>query len=284
MESFLSPSGMRAGVLVEYHKAPAAWQANHPNPFSLDGSYGCKWSYFEIVDDLGENFTHGKLDNGLFHLRAGRAVAKLGARLADFLRYEPKHGRSVIVHGPPDIAVDSMVAEAIESNPDGSYLSEEESRWVVHSTDLDAWDNVQRCGTLRSQASLRREGREVVGLGLSLLKEPEDYAQYIMFSSVDAIGPEHVVASRSKGDIFTEENTPYTPGVRLYVDGHRIIRDGLAVWDGVHFLKVRDRVPLEPYLLAAVTTSDLDLERGASEWTPRTFLDAATAHFRARFE
>jgi hypothetical protein len=87
------------------------------------------------------------------------------------------------------------------------------------------------------------------------------------------------VSSHQKGRIVTDEDAEYEPGVRLYFDGHRIIEDELGVRDGVHLLKVRDRLPLEPYLRAAIGVPDVDQGGTVPAWTPRRFLDRANAHF-----
>ena len=222
-------------------------------------------------------FRHGKLDNGLFLMVFDRSLEKLEIRLADFLRYEPRHGRRTIVAAPPDVDIDSLVRHSLETYSPGSFLTPDQSRWLVHSTPLECWEDIAGCGELRSLADLRRSGKNIVSIGREQLKEPDDYAEYAMLGSFDHIGCEHVVASHKRGEIFTDEDVCYSPGVRLYFDGHRIIRDGLAVWDGIHFIKVHHRIPLEPYLLKSITAKDVDAKR--NDWTPRTFLEAANQCF-----
>ena len=138
-----------------------------------------------------------------------------------------------------------------------------------------------RClwGEFRSVARLRREGVDIPAIGFEELGEPDEYAEHIMFSRLDGIGAEHVVASHARGRVFTQDDTPYTPGVRLYVDCHAIVRRGLAVRDGVHAMKVRGRLPLEPFLVAAIGVAEVDPERSVPMWPPRSFLDAANACF-----
>lgn len=262
---------------VFYHKAPQGWTPNEPNPFADNGSYA-GWSCFEIIDNLN-NFRHGCLDNGLFLMKFDRILEKLEIRLADFLRYETKHNRQVIIAAPINMDIDSFVSNALETYPPGSFLTQEESRWLVHSTSLESWKEICRCGYLKSLANLRLLSKNVIGLGIEELKEPEDYAEYIMLGNFDGIGCEHVVASHSRREIFTEENTPYIPGVRLYFDGHQIIRDGLAEWDGIHILKIRNKLALEPYLMMAIGSNDIAPENQRNIWTPRTFLEAANEQF-----
>lgn len=257
--------------------APDGWAPDSPNPFADDGRYD-GWSCIEIRENRG-NFQHGRMDSGLFSMIIDPSLDKFAIRIADFLRYEAQNGRRTIVLAPSDVDVDSLVRESLETYPSGSFLTSDESRWLVHSTTIDAWEEISCCKELKSLASLNQLDKKVVGLGLTHLREPDDYAEYVMLGYFDGIGCENVVASRGKGEIFTEENEAYTPGARLYFDGHGIIRDGLAVWDGIHVLKVHNSLPLDPYLMMSVTAKDVDPDSCVSEWTPRKFLDAANKHF-----
>jgi hypothetical protein len=148
---------------------------------------------------------------------------------------------------------------------------------------LEAWAKIKEDGELRSVALLRSNGVNFGGIGLRAFGEPEDYAEYVMLTGIDGIGPEHVVASWKRGCVFTEENTPYQPGARLYFDGHRMIQDDIVISDGLHTFKVHDRLPLEPYLVTAVTAVDVDPYGEMAEWTPRSFLDRANEYFVDRF-
>ena len=51
---------------------------------------------------------------------------------------------------------------------------------------------------------------------------------------------------------------------------------------GLRPLKVRDRLPLDPYLVAAIGVEDLDPDHQVDVWTPRLFHERASALFRER--
>ena len=173
-----------------------------------------------------------------------------------------------------------LIDRALRHTPEGPAVRPSDPRWVVHSTARDAWHNIRRCGELQSLAKLSVRGAYTGGLGLDTFGEPEDYAHYIALGRIYGTGAEHVVASHQKGRIITDDDAEYQPGARLYFDGHRIIQDGLAVRDGVHLLKVRERLPLVPYLCAAVGVKEVDPHGSVSAWTPRLFLERANAHFQ----
>ena len=265
-----------------YLKAPPGWDETQPNPFTPDGSYGPEWSCFRIVDEPGERSCNYR-KSGPYCWLPNRDVPGLETRLADFLRYETSHGRKVIVSCLPGTDEDTFVARALQNTPDESAVRSTDPRWLVHSTPRTSFDQINACGELRSCARLRKEGINIPWIGLFEIGEPEDYGEYVMFGDIQRIGSEWVVASQNKGTMICEEDVPYEPGVRLYFDAHSIIRDGLAVRDGLHLIKVHDHLPLSPYLLAAIGVSDVDPSGKVPVWTPRTFLDRTNECFASRF-
>ena len=264
---------------ASYYKAPPGWDSGQPNPFTPDGAYGSEWSAFEICDRDDDRRVYGRSPSGLLRHTNGRRVEDLEMRLADFLRYENANGRKTIVACPADVDIDSLVAGALEDTPEGAIIRKDDSRWAVHSATLGTWELIGESGCLKSFARLKAEGVPAHGIGFGQFGEPDDFAEHVMLGEFDGIGCENVVASQAKGQVFTEEHTPYTPGVRLYFDAHRIITAGLAVRDGVHTLKVHDRLPLQPYLVAAATVADIDPQGMVETWTPRRFLERANAWF-----
>lgn len=271
-------------VNTPYELPPAGWTIDSPNPFSADGAYGPQWSALELMDANDAQFFHGTRDNGLFTFRAGRRCVRLEERLADFLRYEHYWGRRVIATGPADVDIDALLRRVLDEIPSGPVVRALDPRWMSHSTTLPRWQAIRACGELRSLARLRREGLDIRGVGLADLREPDDYAEHVMLGIHDAINGEFVVASHGTGTIRTEENTPYEPGVRLYFDCHRIIRDGLAVRDGLHQIKIHDHLRLDPYLVATIGVADVDPTRLVPTWTPASFLAAASLHFTKTVE
>jgi hypothetical protein len=222
---------------------------------------------------------NGRGRNGLYSFRVGRLCANLEERVADFLRYEAAQGRKVIFAAPADVPMDALVERALANTPVGPVVRHSDPQWLVHSTLLERWERVQACGELRSLARLKRNGFSILSLGSDELKDPKDYAEHVALGDMDAIGAEFVTASHGKGRMVTQEDAPYQPGVRLYFDGHRIVRDGLAVRDGLHLIKVCDHLPLKPYLVAAIGVKEADPDGAAATWTPRSFLTAANACF-----
>lgn len=263
-----------------YRKAPADWNHKLTNPFTPDGTYGLGWSCFQILDEANDKHYYGRGPNGLFAFCAGRLCPRLQERLADFLRYESEHAREVILAAPAHMELDLFVRQALDDTPVGAVVRPLDPNWVVHSTTLDRWKVIKETGELKSLARLTNEDLQVPVTGFSEFGEPPDYAEYVMLGNIEGVGAEHVVASHGKGEVVTEEDTPYTPGVRLYFDCHRIMRDGLGVRDGVHLVKVHRHLPLHPYLVAAIGVKEVDPEEQTLTWTPRLFLEKANLAFK----
>ncbi len=73
---------------------------------------------------------------------------------------------------------------------------------------------------------------------------------------------------------------PYQPGARFYFDMKRIAEDGLLIRDGSE-VKVKNTLPLEPYLIWVATVKVLDLNQASV--TPRKFAEKADLYFRDHF-
>ncbi|MCE5324180.1 hypothetical protein LLG46_12820 [bacterium] len=265
--------------VITYLLAPDGWTHEDPNPFTADGAYGPQWSCFRVQDEYDWRGGNRRYENGLFAFVVGRGWPRpLSADMADFIRYESMHGRQCIVSVPGDMDARSYVEKALSETPDWSVVRQNDQKWLVHSTTAHGWAAIQSCGELRAQARLCNEGLTINNLGNEWFDEPADYAEYILLANAGVMMPEFVVASKNIGRVITEPDTPYTPGARLFFDGHKLIRDGLIVRDGLH-RKVHDHLPLDPYLAASVTPADLDPERMVSIWTPESFCLAALEHF-----
>jgi hypothetical protein len=272
---------------LPYLIAPPGWDCRAPNPFTVDGSYGPDWSAFCLLDRDDDQFVTGQSGRGPFAARLGRRVAHLPERLADFLRYEGRHGRTVILSFPPEVDPREYLARALAGTPASGVVRAYDPGVVVHATTAEAWQSIQDSGALlaASQLVARREvpGSSDVPGSLEDYRqhEPPEYGDYIMFGEMDSCVPEMVVASYQAGRFALNENAVFRPGVRLYFDNHRLIRDGLGVRDGLHVIKVHLRLPLRPCMLGALSPQDLDPPDQVSAWTPRSFVERANAAFRS---
>jgi hypothetical protein len=271
---------------MKYVKAPPGWSYTDRNPFAREGACS-EWTSFCLLNKEDDQYFTGKSGDGPFSARFGRRVENLENRLIDFLRYENAHGRTVILSFPQDIDVDAFVARALSRTPEANIVRPGDPKVIVHSTALPAWESILADGELKAASLLGIERGQAHGAqGFSEIEryyqgEPSEYTDYIMFSGMGST-PEKVVASHKAGRFVSDENEVYEPGIRLYFDNHRIIADGLGTRDGLHLIKMHRRLPLAPYLLAAVSVQDLDPEGKIEAWTIRLFVERANEAFRRR--
>jgi hypothetical protein len=266
---------------MRYKKAPRGWSYTDANPFTPDGSY-LDWSSFCILDTDDDQLITGRVGAGSFSARFGRRVKHLESRLIDFIQYENKQGRTVILSFPEDIEIDPYIerARAIVSNPDVVRL--EDPKVIIHSTTLEAWNKIHTDGQLKSAAELSQSGVQpgrmlepTSEVRQYLRDEPSEYSDYIMFGEIGSTTPEKIIASYQAGRFVLDDHAVYEPGVRLYFDNHRMIKDSLVVRDGLHTAKVHKRLPLSPYLLAAIDVNDLDACREVKTWTLQSLMERA---------
>lgn len=266
---------------LKYLKAPVDWRYSDPNPFTSNGEYSSEWSAFCILDEDHDQIVTGKNGQGPFSARLGRRVPDLKERLVDFLKYENSYGRLVILSFPPLMDVDEYVTQALASMPDSNAVRPEDPTILIHATTQAAWESIQADGAMKAASQLAKKPDRSGVIKAYLLEEPPEYKDYIMFGGMDSCVPEMVIASNSAGKFILDEKATFEPGMRLYFDNYRIIRDGLATRDGLHVNKVHLYLPLHAYLLFAVGVENLDPQRQVKEWTIRNFVERANAAFRS---
>ena len=156
-------------------------------------------------------------------------------------------------------------------------LRENEPSVLVHSTPMNSWEQIKRDEMLKSWNMLKAEKAitEEQPIGIQL-GDPTDFSDYIMFGG--GVAGEIVVNSKQQGKIVMDTDAEYLTGARLYFDAKRMAQDGLLVRDGCH-LKVKDRLPLEPYLIWTATWATIGLASQVS--TPKLFAEQADRQFQS---
>lgn len=147
---------------------------------------------------------------------------------------------------------------------------------MVHSTPWHNWEQIQQDGMLKSWNILKSENviTEEFPIGRQL-GDPLDFSDYIMFGG--GITGEIVVNSKQQGRIVMDTDSEYLTGARLYFDATKIAKDGLLIRDGCH-LKVKDTLPLSPYLIWSATWNRIGLASRIS--TPKTFAELSDNLFQ----
>jgi hypothetical protein len=241
---------------------------------------GPTWSCVVFLDRDDDTYYNGKLASGLYSARFGRRATNLRDRIADFLRYERDWGRQVVVATEYPMDVAGFVADALSSTPSPERLRPYDPAVVVHSTTREGWPQIAGDGRLLSASELGKAGVDIPEIGFETFGEPAEYREFIHFSPLGNPNGEVVVLSHQRGTVVTDFEAAYIPGTRIYLDAHLMIRDGVAVRDGLHVLKVHLALELEPYLIDVITAQDLG--NGGEAWSPRRFASEADGEFCKR--
>lgn len=152
-----------------------------------------------------------------------------------------------------------------------TLLRDYETPILVHSTSMGNWIQIQKDGMLKSWNSLNITDKEPIGKQLG---DPVHFSDYIMFGG--GVSGEIVVNSKQSDKIVMDIDVEYKTGARLYFDAEKIAKDGLLVRDGAH-IKVKDCLPLEPYLIWTATWEKVGLESQIS--TPKIFTKMSDEKF-----
>lgn len=248
------------------------WTPIDDNPFTSDGSYGEEWSAFIYDELINSSYTNVYHNARVYTLTVKPQSDKDFGRLYDFVIYEISYSRNVILKIPRSIK--QFVLEKLTNKTKNETIRPSDPKWVVHSTTKQLWSEIKTTGALLSPNYLKNNGKIITEVGLKNLLEPVDYSDFIMLDVLNGCGV-IVVNSRQLGYICLDPNCIYVPGVRIYFDAHKIIQDGLATRDGLHVIKVFERLPLDKYMIMVIDDTMLPKQT----WTPTIFTKVANEYF-----
>ncbi len=240
--------------------------------------YDSAWIILMLTDCEEYQFICGSRNGCAYTIKVSRAkCADWKMSVGDFLSFHEANAKNII------LAMTEAEHKAIKDSYKGhSYnepvLRKGEPSVLVHSTPMDSWEQIKQDGMLKSWNVLKAEQAiaEDHPIGIQL-GDPADFSDYIMFGG--GVTGEIVVNSKQQGKIVMDINAEYQTGARLYFDAKRMAQDGLLVRDGCH-LKVKDTLPLAPYLIFAATWDNIGLTSQIS--TPRIFSQMADTAFQAK--
>jgi len=234
------------------------------------------WIILRLTDSQDYQMMCGSSHGSAYTIRISRSQCGHWAMaVGDCVSFHEKEGKHVLLVMTAEDFAAVQDAYAGHSFRD-PFLRENEPEVLVHSTGMDSWQHICQDGMLKSWRRLKDEGMitEAQPIGVHL-GDPADFSRYIMFGS--GVTGEIVVNSKQHGQIVMDIHAEYETGARLYFDARRMARDGLLLRDGCH-LKVRDTLPLTPYLICAATWNVIGLPSQTS--TPQLFSEQADHYFR----
>ena len=231
------------------------------------------WRIAMLVDSPYQSMC-GRGERGAYTIKMSRQKCNWPMRIGDLISYAEADDRNVL------LVLSQEEERAVRLRYQGHayndrFLREDEPKVLIHSTTYENWKQIEQDGCLKSWNCVKKENKtdEDQPIG-HVLGDPEDFRDYIMFGS--GVSCEMVVSSKQKGRLTNDIDEAYLSGARLYFDAQKIAEDGLLVRDGNH-IKVKDCLPLQPYLLWTATWENVGLP--AQGTTPRIFAETADKKF-----
>ena len=250
---------------------------NSINPIT-NQPYDDSWIIWQLTDSKEYKLMVGSFNGCAYSIKFSRFADGWEMSVCDFIEFNTKRNKNMIL-----VISEADLVYAKEKYAGHSFdepiLRDGEQIYTVHSTSLESWNLIKKDSCLKSWNILKAEKAitEEKPIG-SALGDPEDFSDYIMFGK--NIAGELVVNSKQQGKINMDGNAEYLTGARLYIDMKKIVEDGLAVRDGAH-LKVKDKLPLKPYLIWTATWENVGLDNRIS--TPKIFTEKANMEFKKRY-
>lgn len=248
---------------------------NNINPIT-NSEYDESWLVLTLSKDIPEPMIVGSNNGSAYTIKISKQIHpnwKMAVGdFIDFCNDNNLNGVVAITENDYQEAQNYYIGHSF----DETVLRDYETSVLVHSTSMENWQKIQKDGMLKSWNKLNSEKsvieNEPIGKQLG---DPLHFSNYIMFGG--GVSGEIVVNSKQSGKIVMDIDSEYKTGARLYFDAERIAKDGLLVRDGAH-IKVKDCLPLEPYLIWISTWDKIGLENQIS--TPRIFAELSDNTFK----
>lgn len=240
--------------------------------------YDDSWIIWKLTDSKEYKMMVGSFNSCAYSIKFSRFSDDWEMSVCDFIQFNTKQNKNMILV-ISETELKSAKEKYIGHSFDEPILRAGEQIYSVHSTSLKSYEQIQKDGCLKSWnlLKLKKIITEEKPIG-SALGDPKDFNDYIMFGN--NIACELVVNSKQQGKIVMDYNAEYLTVARLYLDMKKIVEDGLAVRDGAH-LKVKDKLPLKPYLIWAATWESIGLDSRVS--TPKIFTEKADMVFKKMY-
>ena len=247
---------------------------NNINPIN-DSEYDSLWMVLTLSSDIDTPMLVGANNGCAYTIKINKQLHDdWKMAVGDFIGYCDVNNLNGIVAITEDEYTEVQTYYA-EHSYNETVLRDYESPVLVHSTSMENWLQIQKDGMLKSRNKLNIPEKEPIGKQLG---DPVHFSDYIMFGG--GVSGEIVVNSKQSGKILMDIDSEYKTGSRLYFDAEKIAKDGLLVRDGAH-IKVKDCLPLDPYLIWTATWDKVGLESPIS--TPRIFTEMSDVKLKSLY-
>ena len=248
---------------------------NQINPIT-NSVYDKSWLILSLSNSTNYTIFSGANNGCAYSIKISKVLHEnWKLAVGDFIEYcDTNNINGILVMSQSEY--DEVIANYNGHHFNETILRNYETPVLIHSTTTENWIKIQRDGMLKSWNKLKSENinfeKQPIGIQLG---DPISFSDYIMFG--DGVTGEIVVNSKQSGKIVMNIDAEYKTGARLYFDAEKIAKDGLLIRDGAH-IKVKDTLPLEPYLIYSATWDKDGLPSQIS--TPKVFTELADKMFK----
>lgn len=245
------------------------------NPFTLQ-KYDHTWMALTLDYSTERRIVSGVGEEGVYLICISKILtSEWAVSVGDFIDYCIHNNLNGIL-AISEKEYNEVITEYNGHSYDDPFLRIGEPDVLINSTGAGNWEKIKIDGSLKSWNRLKSEieGWEDHPIGDKLGDIP-DFQNYIMFGG--GVTGEIVVSSKQSGFVNMNINAEYHTGARMYFDARKIAENGLLIRDGIH-IKVKDSLPLDPYLIWVATWDVLGLSSPIS--TPKCFAEIADEHFK----
>lgn len=248
------------------------------NPITLR-EYDTSWIILILTDSNDYEKMCGSNNECAYTVKISQAKCKdWKMAVGDFISFCEANGKNaILVMSEAELNTVKKVYKSHTYND--PFLRDNEPNILIHSTPMQNWEQIKYDGMLKSWNRLKKENavdeEQPIGLRLG---DPMDFSDYIMFG--EGVTGEIVVNSKQLGIIEMDIDNEYITGARMYFDAKKMAQDGLLIRDGFH-IKVKDILPLNPYLIWTATWDNIGLNSQVS--TPKIFSQKSDQQFKNIF-
>lgn len=247
---------------------------NKINPIT-GKKFDSSWIIFALTSSADYRTVTGSGNEGVYSIQLSKVLNEdWRFAVGDFIGYCEANGLNGILV-MSEIDFEDAKRLYAGHHYDEPTLRQGEPLVLIHSTTTENWSSIQHDKMLKSWNRLKKDNAitENCPIGAQL-GDLAEFSNYIMFGGGNS--GEIVVSSKLSGFINMDVNAEYHTGARLYFDARHMAQDGLLIRDGVQ-IKVKNALPLKPYLIWAATWDKLGLESPVS--TPKVFAETADKQF-----
>jgi len=253
---------------MKYYIIDNSWDTDSKIEIFNSSLPHCEYSIFSTEGLFKSDKFTKRTKSGYWIIQFRKGNNEFESRIKDFINYENKFGRTVLIHTSFDKTyIENILNNEVDQRKDISFF--------VHSTGIASVDKIFQSKKIIAFSFLTDKIKHFDEIIKYMEAEPSEYKDFVMLGNIED-NTEYVIACNQFGKFIDNKTTIYNPGARIYLDGRKLLSDDLLVFDGVHEAKVYKEIDLEKYALSIISYRDFD----RSSWKTTEFVHECNERFK----